>query len=291
MATISEPAPELTLLVDGDVVAFICAAACQHVEVDIHGFIRPFAQVVEGEAAVDNTLHFLMDRLGATHMRVFLTDPESNWRHGVDPNYKAVRKDLVRPLLLARLKDYLRVRYGAEHWAGLEADDVLGILATHPTAVPGDKIVVGRDKDFKTIPGKHHTLRDLDENGEPIVRTVTLAEADAFHMTQALAGDRVDGYAGCPGIGMERAARIVANPEVLTPEEGVVTRGPRKGERTTKWVATPTDDVWAAIVSQYRKAGLGEKDALRTARLARILRASDYDLQTARITLWTPPSR
>jgi 5'-3' exonuclease len=279
---------ETTLLIDGDVIAFVAAAAVQKHEEDPFGYVRPFASVVEGECAVDNILLGLIAGLGATHIRVVLSDPESNWRHEIDPTYKTNRTDSVRPLLLGRLKDHLRSTYGAFHWAGLEADDTLGILATEPAPYEGKRIVVGKDKDFKSIPGLHHRYGDRDHRGKFKVVEVTRPEADRFHMIQALSGDRTDGYYGCPGIGMERAERIIDEPVILTPARGVITRGKNKGQETTKWVSEPTTDLWECIVSHYRKAGLSEKEALITARLARILRAEDYDREKERIILWTP---
>lgn len=281
---------ERTLLVDGDVIAFRCASAVQKTEEDGFGYVRPFANIVEGQAALDNMLLGLMDGLKATHVRIVLTDPETNWRHNVMPTYKDIRdrSAVVRPLLLGRLKEYLRVRYGAFHWAAMEADDVLGILATEPQTYPGDRIVVGKDKDFKTIPGLHHVLGDRTASGKPVISEVTREEADRFHLTQALAGDKVDGYDGCPGLGMERAARLVAEPVVLRPEKGVITRGPRKGESVTKWVSEPTADLWLMIVTHYQKAGLTEADALANARVARILRHEDYNRDTEELRLWTP---
>lgn len=279
---------DTTLLMDGDVFTYMVASAVQKVEEDGFGYLRPFANIAEGEAALDNMILKLCDSLKATHLRMVLSDPESNWRMEIAPDYKANRTDLARPLLLARLKEYLRVVYGAFHWAGLEADDTLGILATEEVGYAGRRIVVGRDKDFLSIPGLHHTIGDVDASGSPIVREVTRAAADRFHMVQALAGDRIDGYAGCPGIGMTRAERIIDDPKLLVPQKGIVTRGPRKGEETTKWVGEPTADIWQCVVSHYRKEGLTEEDAIRTARLARILRAEDYDQDKGRIILWTP---
>jgi hypothetical protein len=43
---------------------------------------------------------------------------------------------------------------------------------------------------------------------------------------------------------------------------------------------------WDTVVEAYEKAGLTEDDALVTARLARILRAEDYD--GVNIKLWEP---
>ncbi len=278
-------------LFDGDVVAFVAAAGVQHTYADTAGYIWPFANKAQGEVVVDNIIGGVSRRLAKKlgtedfEVLVYLTDPEANFRHQIEPSYKSQRKDTVRPLLLSHLKTYLRTKYSAEHWEGMEADDVLGIMATTPGT---DRVIVGKDKDFLTLPARYHKLKDDEADGTPIIVEPTIAEANRWHFIQTLAGDRTDGYFGCPGIGMERAARIIDNPVVLKPAPGLITRGPRKGQSTTKWVSEPTDNLWACIVSHYEREGLGEDEALKTARLARILRAEDYDDVTGRITLWEP---
>ncbi|MBK1871560.1 hypothetical protein [Taklimakanibacter albus] len=274
-----------TLYVDGDVIAFVAASAVQKTYEDDFGYVWPFANIMEGQVAVDNMLFLLKRRLQSEVMWVYLSDPEANWRMHVEPTYKDNRKTSVRPMLLGRMKQYLRDRYKATHVPGLEADDCLGIAATEDPSA----IVVGRDKDFLSFPGRYHKLKDMDGNGKPIITTTTLEQANRMHMIQALAGDRIDGYYGCPGIGPERAARIIDNPVILKPEEGVITRGKNKGQKTTKWVAEPTEDVWACIVSHYRKEGLDEGVALKNARMARILRHGDL-ADDGKIKLWEPPN-
>jgi DNA polymerase-1 len=48
---------------------------------------------------------------------------------------------------------------------------------------------------------------------------------------------------------------------------------------------------WNAIVRAYEKKGLTEADAIREARMARILRASDFDFKTMRPIPWMPPTK
>lgn len=280
------------LLIDGDIVAFSSAAAAQGVLTDDSGCIQPIAFEHEGEALVENMLTKMKVGLGADSSWIILSDPHDNWRRLVDPEYKMNRAGMVKPLLLGHLKAYLQANHGARWWPGLEADDVLGLMMTNPnTNTDGETrtICVGRDKDFKSIPGLHHSWKqDVGPKGELLVREVTQWEGDRFHMMQTLAGDRVDGFPGCPGIGLDRAAGIVDAPMILVPTHGIKTRGVNKGEPTTKWVGEPTQDYWACIVSNYLKHGLTEADALRTARLARILRYGEYDRETESVTLWTP---
>jgi hypothetical protein len=281
---------EITLLIDGDTIAYRAAASCQHNVEDSDGWVMPFANIHEGEAKVDNLIMSVFRELGATHLQVYLSDPDTNWRKEIFPEYKSNRKDSVRPMLLARLKEYLRVKYGATHWAGLEADDVLGILATTDQEFDGLLIIVGKDKDFHTFPALHHQLGDRTASGKPLVRQVSGKYSEWFHLVQTLAGDAVDGYPGCPGIGMTRARAIMADPHVLVPEASTITRGPRKGQSTLKWTTRPANgNLWEVVVSHYEKAGKTVKDALLTARLAHILQAPDYNRETGDITLWTPP--
>lgn len=279
-----------TVIIDGDVLAFRAAAAAQQTIVWPSGYAEPFARKQEGETILDDILHSTVRRLGADAYHVVLSCPtEENWRLGIDPNYKGNRKNSVRPLLLATLREYCRERYGAYHWPHLEADDLIGILATSgDTYLPGEKIIVGRDKDFYTIPGEHYQFGDDLPNGKPNVRTVTPMDARMNHYVQALAGDRVDGYPGCDGIGMTRAKEIVANPVKLIKSIGVITRGANKGMKVPKWSKGGPCTVWETIVAHYEKAGQTEEDAIRTGRLAKILLHEDYNKETGEIRLWVP---
>lgn len=284
-----------TLLLDGDVFAYVAASAAQqNVEYPEDGFIYRWSFKHEGEAVLNGMLKELQQKFDAEEMLVYLTEttPMSpNWRSELLPDYKGNRDPQERPQLLAHLRGYLREKWGAASQPGLEADDLLGMRATsfvkYGSGAP--PIIVTKDKDLRSIPGRLHIMGRYDKNtGAPIVETVTESEALTWHMAQTLAGDRIDNYSGCPGIGMTRALRILEAPVVLYPEDGIVTRGPRKGERTTKWMSRKTKDVWACVVSHYVKEGLSEEDALRNARVAHILHCDDYDWRSGRVRLWEP---
>ena len=80
--------------------------------------------------------------------------------------------------------------------AELEADDAMGIYATHE---PGN-IIVSPDKDMRQIPGKLFNMDELVE--------ITEEEGRQWHLIQTLAGDQTDGYSGVPGIGIKRAVAL-----------------------------------------------------------------------------------
>ena len=94
------------------------------------------------------------------------------------------------------------------------------------------------------------------------------AQANYHHLLQALTGDTVDGYAGCPGVGPVAAEKILK--EFMAEE------------------AFDVKAAWSAVVEAYSKKGLGEEEALTQARVARICRAEDYDFKRKTVKLWTP---
>jgi len=147
----------------------------------------------------------------------------------------------------------------------LEADDVLGVLATNPHT-EDDMIICSVDKDFKTLAN----VRFFDLNTEETTIS-TEEEARLFFYSQILSGDAVDGYKGCPTIGPKTADKIL-RPHLKSPA-----------------------DMWEAVVATYeKKAKLDRKEAeaeaLVNARMARILRFQDWDQTEQAPILWQPPS-
>jgi 5'-3' exonuclease len=187
---------------------------------------------------------------------------EDGWRRKLLPSYKANRG--AKPLYLAAVKDHMRSKYRTFEKPTLEADDVLGILSTHPTILPGRKIVVSTDKDLKTIPG---WLWNPDKDKQP--HEIHRQDADYWHLYQTLVGDATDNYKGCPGIGPKKAAQLL-----------------KDGDDCRYFSLA---EMWERIVAAYARKGLTEADALVQARVARIARCTDYDFKRKEIILWEPP--
>ncbi|WP_206173686.1 hypothetical protein [Variovorax sp. RKNM96] len=247
-----------TLLVDADIVAFKFASKAQRT--------TPFGAAVDDldtvTPKVDAWLAELKDSLKATDLIICLSCPsEEGWRMQVLPTYKGNRKDTVRPVHLGPLKDYMEHAYPSYRKPTLEADDIMGILSTHPTLVPGRKTIVSEDKDMKTIPG---WLYNPAKDSKP--HLISEAAADEYHAYQALIGDATDHYKGCPGCGPVKAHAVLAH--------AVLADLP----------------LWPVIVDVYLAKGLTEEDALVQARVARISRATDYDFKKKTTILWTPAS-
>jgi DNA polymerase-1 len=272
---------ERTLLIDADVVAYNAAASNEVATNWGDGYWTWHCDENAVKASVLEILDRYMDELKGTAMKLCLTDSEGNFRFDVLPSYKGNRKSIKKPLVLKAIKQWLIDEHEAYFRPGLEGDDCMGILAT-ANVIKGEKVIVSIDKDMKTIPGLFcHRLEDG-------IMEITEAEADYWHLYQTLIGDTTDGYAGCPGSGPMAAEKALKNLLGVEPYEHTLKSGPRKGQTETRWQEVEMGDFWSVVVSHFNAAGLSEQDALQQARVARILRASDYDFKNKKPILWTP---
>ena len=186
------------------------------------------------------------------HRVILCLTSKNNFRRDVDPRYKNNRVKIRKPLGYLAMVDWAKHHFSTVSLDGLEADDVMGILATKPENK--DKaIIVSDDKDMKTIPTRLY--RPI--SGESL--DISQQEADKNFLTQALTGDSTDGYKGLSGVGIKKAEVILG--------------------------ARPH---WGAVEAAYIKAGYTKEEALTQARLARILRSGDWDYDKKEVKLWTP---
>ena len=82
-----------------------------------------------------------------------------------------------------------------------------------------------------------------------LFRSITPSQGWEWFLIQTLAGDSTDGYSGAPGFGIKTSQKFFV-------EHGYT---------------------WNSVVKAFKQKGLTEEDALRNARLAKILTADDYD--------------
>lgn len=267
------------LLIDGDQFLFkACVAVEKEILWDDQNHVL-YSNVNEAWGVLTDMLTRIFERFKTEeHALTFSTAP--NFRMDIDPTYKNNRVTR-KPLCYVTLREKLEAHYNCVGMPGLEADDVMGILATKPGSKNVRRIIVSQDKDMRTIPATVW-------NGKDLVH-VTEAEADRFHLYQALIGDTSDGYPGCPGVGPVAAEELLTEPFVWEAYEHTMKSGPRKGEAEGRWKKGPAASTWEAVVSSYIKAGLTADHALTQARLARILRWSDWNTETKEPILWTPP--
>jgi 5'-3' exonuclease len=243
------------LLIDGDqYVHRSCAAVERDTKWDDENHVLT-SNEVEAWEVCEGSIRKLFNHFGTEDAVVALSEGVV-FRKAIDPSYKANRKDVRKPLCFWDVRDRVKETYKTVAFEGLEADDVMGILATKPG--PHSKIIIARDKDMRSIPGK---LWDGSK-----FHVISKAEADYFHLWQTLVGDASDGYKGCPGIGPKKAEKLL---------------GPVGADFVVR-------GAWEGIAEAFEAAGLTEADALTQARLARILRWSDWDSVKKEPILWTP---
>ena len=183
---------------------------------------------------------------------ICFSDRANNFRRKIFPDYKLNRKDSKKPLGYNHLETYLKEKYTTKTQPMLEADDVLGILATDGKF--DRNIIISIDKDMLTIPCEYYNM------DSEVIEVIDEKMADHMFFFQTLTGDSVDNYKGCPGIGPKRATELL------------LTKGVK----------------WQTIKDAYEKAGLTEDHALTQARVARILRTSDYNFGKEEVVLWNP---
>jgi DNA polymerase I len=239
------------LLIDGDLLLFKATVAAEF-ESNPEGDLWFLSTNLEKARDMwDSQIKSITDALKTDDLVVVLSGAK-DFRRELEPTYKGNRKGKRKPLGYKVMQEWLYERHPGVvvSQEALEGDDYLGILATTPGAP--DRIIVSEDKDLKTIPGKLYRMGTLHIINED--------EADRNWLYQTLMGDASDGYKGCPGIGEVKAAAILSKP----------------GDR------------WENVRQAFLKAGLTDDDAILQARLARILRHSDWDSETKQPRLWTP---
>ena len=253
-----------TLLIDADGVAFTAAAAVQrsiHWDDDI---ITTHADLSEAKDAFSAEIgqYLRATDEDAEVILCFSCPTRRYFRHDVLPTYKSNRQGGQSPLCRKPLIEWAKENYDCKVKPKLEADDVLGIMATRAPPLNGDIIIVSADKDLHQIPGLHLNAM---APGDGVFR-ISEAYADQWLWLQVLMGDPTDGYSGLPGVGPVKAARILEGPGLDYPTK--VRNAYRK--YYAKDMLINADDQLAAMVN-----------------VARILQAPDYNFETQEPILWT----
>lgn len=243
-----------TALIDADHLIYSCAAGCEkdiRWDESVHTLHSDFNDVRQ---AISSKVETIRQNAAAEAVVLCFSD-YPYFRSEILPGYKANRIGRRRPLALGDAIDWAKEAFVSRSLPGLEADDVMGLLGSANVA---SMVVACVDKDLRTVPCRLMPDREIE--------TISEAAANRAWMMQTLHGDSTDGYSGLPKVGPVAAAKIL---------EG----------------ATTLPEMWEAVLAAYRKAGLGYKEALATARVARILRAGDYDfhaISSHALRLWEP---
>ena len=256
-------------IIDGDIVLYKAAeAATEVLEVVEEDEISPYLYRVcyygdknKATLIVEEMVDKICKLTKSNDCILCLSDSQ-NFRKQLNPNYKLNRKKKMKPLLMEFLRNRVKeLGYKVVQRPNLEADDVIGILATGDEIIKGDKCIWSLDKDFKTIPCKF-AKGGIDGSLERM--TITPEAADWWFMYQTLKGDPVDGYSGCKGIGDKLATKLLG----------------KIGEKSL-------EEMWEIVQKTFKEKGYSEEEALLNARMARILRHTDYNFKTSEVRLWS----
>ncbi|MBU2714238.1 hypothetical protein [Zooshikella harenae] len=269
-------------LLDTDILCFQAASAAQRSinwGNDWWTFHADFNVVRE---IFEEKVRYIKEACQLDKVIMCLTDRD-NLRKTIYPQYKGNRKGIPKPCSYPAIVEYAINNYTSFKRPSLEADDVMGILATWSKFYSNyKKIIVSEDKDMQTIGNTYlfNPVKDL----EP--RFISKSEADRFFMKQILTGDTADGYPGCPNVVDSLAEELLTDRLKFESYEHTFKSGPRKGTSEIRWEKVPSSSMWETVVSCYEKNGLSEDVAIQQARCARILRACDYDFKLKRVILW-----
>lgn len=214
----------MRLLIDGDISRYELAAVCQSVELHFgQPVARPHSEQKVREV-VDRFVNGIIDRTDSDGFELFLSGG-TNYRNeiAVTHPYKGQRH-APKPYHWRTVGDILCADYGAYTVHGAEADDALSIFGRMD---PDNTIIASRDKDLRIVPCYHYSWRCGETQPEiPVHRVEELGwiaakpyksggyklvgEGLKFFYGQVLAGDAIDNYKGCPGIGPQKAADALA---------------------------------------------------------------------------------
>lgn len=249
------------LIIDGDILVYRAISSAEK-ELEFEPDLwTMFCDHGEAKAHFAEALDDITKKADDDHVVIALSDPTANWRKAVYPKYKSNRASNRKPMGYREFRQWVIDTYTTAMKPGLEADDVIGILATKPK---NSALIWTIDKDLKQIPSRHLTTDGIVEVSE--------IDADWWFLRQTLTGDVVDGYPGCPGIGPVKAEKIINGVSLVdNPALSFV------------------EAAWPAVLDAYAKAELTAEDAITQARMARILRWSDWDQEKQEVRLWTPP--
>lgn len=184
-----------TVLVDGDIIAYRCAASV------LASKKKPDEDPPELAIRRADELLFRIANTTQSSVPAVFISGEDNFRYQIAPDYKANRKDIVRPPMLEPVKEFLCREWKAIITNGYEADDAIAIRHT----VLGDSsIIASIDKDFRQLPGEHYNFV-TDEFVH-----INEEEAAWAFWTQMLTGDPSDNVPGLHRVGPVGAAKLLA---------------------------------------------------------------------------------
>lgn len=170
---------------------------------------------------VTNMLLKLLKDEHPTHLGLVFDAPGGSFRDAMYAEYKANRSSMPDELvpqigLIRRVVEVLRPR--VLEMPGVEADDVIGTLATRIAAAGGEVVIVTGDKDFQQLVGPRISLLDPmydKRTGIEQVRERYGIEPERWVDIIGLMGDAIDNIPGIRGIGEKTASALIRHTGTL----------------------------------------------------------------------------
>lgn len=189
-------------LLDGDLLAYRCAASCEKQGVVTEDFGI-------ANARMDHLITRILDETEAEDFKIYLSG-DTNFRMKINPDYKANRVDVIRPKWLEPLKQALQENYNAVVADNCEADDLMGQAQTEHS------IICTLDKDLRQVPGWHYSweIQGTGSTGKPWVRPseklhVSPQEGLFNFYWQLIMGDASDNVFGFDGKARQKVPKFL----------------------------------------------------------------------------------
>jgi hypothetical protein len=176
-------------LVDADIVAYRCAAACENEDEAIAHF------------QVSEMMRRILHETNAMEYRAFLTG-SNNFRYAIYPEYKANRKDKPKPKWLQSVREHLVTVWNATVTDGIEADDAMAIAQSYEYD-EDQSVICSIDKDMLQVPGLHYNF----VKGEH--QRVSPLDGMRFFYKQLILGDRADNIFGYDGVARQTIPKFL----------------------------------------------------------------------------------
>lgn len=168
-----------------------------------------------------NTLQAAIERFKPDALFVAFDISKKVFRHERYADYKGTRTGmpedlLVQMPLIKEALGYMNIEtFGLE---GYEADDIIGTMSAHQTALGGESIILSGDRDLFQLVGEHVTVCFPQSKGQEMEIVTPEYLAEHYGLTPArviemkgLMGDKSDNIPGVAGVGEKTAKKLLAD--------------------------------------------------------------------------------
>lgn len=168
-----------------------------------------------------NTLQAAIERFKPDALFVAFDISKKVFRHERYADYKGTRTGmpedlLVQMPLIKEALSYMNIEtFGLE---GYEADDIIGTMSAHQTALGGESIILSGDRDLFQLVGEHVTVCFPQSKGQEMEIVTPEYLAEHYALTpelviemKGLMGDKSDNIPGVAGVGEKTAKKLLAD--------------------------------------------------------------------------------